>query len=52
MHSIKIRNLSYSIFLGLYVERHDQLGNIYDDIEKYDVNAEYKHQIDQKADTT
>ena len=50
MHTIKIRNLSHSIFLGLYVERYDQLGNIYEDIEKYDFNAEYKLQIDQKLD--
>lgn len=50
MHTIKIRNLSHSIFLGLYVERYNQLGNIYDDIEKYDFNAEYKLQIDQRLD--
>ena len=47
---INIRNFSYHAFWGLYVEKYDRIGNMYDDIEKYIENQAFKTTVDDKVE--
>ena len=47
---INIRNFSYDAFWGLYVEKYDRIGNMYDDIEKYIESQAFKTTVDDKVE--